>query len=159
MKETQEGCLSRPINDFLERSLFQKAARSGAKRLFRHADAPDTKSGAFFVLLGAASEPSHQYIPMSGAGAGGSGAASRAAHPSLPPSAKAHSLRRSAFPHRTRFAGLRWGPRGRQARAQRTPGRWPGVLGACLLNTSPCRGWERVREREARACRPPGTRW
>mgnify|MGYP006990155608 CR=1 FL=1 len=31
--------LGRPINDFFERSLFKKVALSGAKRLFRHAEA------------------------------------------------------------------------------------------------------------------------
>jgi len=30
VKETQEGCLSRSINDFFERSLFKKVALSGA---------------------------------------------------------------------------------------------------------------------------------
>ncbi len=39
VKETQEGCLSCSINEFLERSLFQKFALSVAKRLFRHAEA------------------------------------------------------------------------------------------------------------------------
>ena len=39
VKETQEVCLSRSINDFFERSLFKKVALSGAKRLFRHAEA------------------------------------------------------------------------------------------------------------------------
>ena len=43
VKETQEGCLSRSIHDFLERSLFKKVALSGAKRLFRHA-------GTMYVL-------------------------------------------------------------------------------------------------------------
>ena len=37
VKETQEGCLSRSINDFFERSLFKKVAPSVSKRLFRHA--------------------------------------------------------------------------------------------------------------------------
>ena len=45
MKETQEGCLSRPINDFFERSLFKKVALSGAKRLFRHAESPGASGG------------------------------------------------------------------------------------------------------------------
>jgi hypothetical protein len=34
VKETQEGCLSRPINDFLERSLFKKPHAAGRKDFF-----------------------------------------------------------------------------------------------------------------------------
>ena len=45
MKETQEVGLSRSINDFFERPLFKKAALSGAKRLFRHAESPGASGG------------------------------------------------------------------------------------------------------------------
>ena len=40
VKETQEGCLSRSINDFFERSLFKKVALSVSKKSFRHAERP-----------------------------------------------------------------------------------------------------------------------
>ena len=50
MKETQEGCLSRSINDFFECSLFKKVALSGAKRLFRHAEGGAEASPFAFVL-------------------------------------------------------------------------------------------------------------
>ena len=51
MKETQEGCLSRSINDFFECSLFKKVALSGAKRLFRHAEGGAEASPFAFALL------------------------------------------------------------------------------------------------------------
>jgi len=40
VKETQEGCLSRSIDDFFERLLFKKVALSVSKRLFQHAEIP-----------------------------------------------------------------------------------------------------------------------
>ena len=63
----------------------------------------DEKTGANIVAK-ALAEPMKQIA--ANAGIDGS-----AAYPSLPPMAKARSLRRSAFPHRTRSAGLRWEPR------------------------------------------------
>ena len=52
-----------------------------------------------------------------GAGMGGS-SPSLAPYPSLPPLAKARSFRGSSFPHRTRCAGLRRGPRNRRLAPQ-----------------------------------------
>ena len=51
MKETQEGCLSRLINGFLERPLFQKSAPSVAKKLFRHAGLFHPKISILSVLF------------------------------------------------------------------------------------------------------------
>jgi len=47
VKETQEGCLSRPINDFFERFLFKKVALSGVKRPFRPAEGRPIRDALF----------------------------------------------------------------------------------------------------------------